>query len=1302
MKQFLLDRHFTHLFHISDIHILNGEERQTEFRVQFTKTFQTIKTHPKFNNTSVLIVVTGDLLDKGIKMSAIAIELLQLFIEGLTKLAPTIIIPGNHDDKKDVGTSTLDVLTAVFNENNQQRPNLYYLKYTGIYLFGDNLAFGHTSVIDKHLIKADDIQTTNRLKIGLFHGMIDSVSSDNTSNDTSFILKSCDFMTNDFNGYDKVLLGDIHKAHSVGDDQRLWYAGSLVQKSFAEDRRQHGGLLVWDVYSDCNTPPQYLHIPNDHQYIVLKIDKGHITGEYTTTTGSLHMRTLVPFQVHSLGKQSSIRFKCDSDTQHKDIDILKTQLGTKTIIVKDNRVWPTEIQQTNQQNVVKNTNATTRDPFSEYLDVHYPDDKEALTELHREYRKNTQSNQQTNTCYGKWNLDTLTLENIYNYKNRHTIPFKNLANEIISITGKNGTGKSKIIDGILLAIYGCTPKLVPHIITNGLQKGTTSITIQINSDNYLIRRTFTRKRRQHETTIHIYKNGIETSATDKYQNEQAIILLFGERDDLCDTHISLQGHHQAFIHKKPKEQKELLKRIFNLNMYETLEKSVKTEITTTKQDIKLANNDLEKYPLVSIDGIQTQLETLYNNTPILQQKKDKQIQLLRNNDKAEVLHTTITEKITSLDKQIQKQQQTRSQIPYSNDEIQTRLKTSKTLIETLDIKIKELQSNIDKCREDKHPIKNTLLDDIQQLQSNMDASSKKYKNDTSTLETILSQQIQTNKQLTTLDSEITTIKDRQNTLPKNKYSYHSIQEYKQELSKMSIKPLTKTQTDTLEQTHNDINHFLVEHPNLSGIDTQTILDNQYTTYQNTTLNQTLLTSEINSINREIETINQFLDIDPFTYNHSCLDCQKNRKHNLIPEKLIQLKKNKENLATLHTRYSTNKTYLESNKQIPLHYKLVSHYKNNLSKKSHLEDISNKYIHYINLKDEYSLFQKEQDTINILTNKLHDILETKKTLDCLVKKQSDKMNHLRENIQTLQLQLQTDKNRMETFIQTRDYITKNAKLDSEISIFTKKVKCCQHERQKQYNTIDQLYQMQRDLSKDSETECQINTLISEKRVHELTISNIHLVSSTQLEETLHHTTKQLEKHLHDIECLENEKKIQTNNQKLRRNLMDNIEIHQYDLDLQTKYLKITQDYPLYLNKKGIQRLEILINRYLWNMASFTIKILDEGGVITFLKVDHKQQIPIDYCSGFEKFAISIAIRIALAKIHPFNSMNSLFIDEGFGVFDSENLKRLPEMLEPLTNIFAQIFIITHIDDLQSVLQHKITITNDSKGFPTINY
>ena len=48
-KSFLLQNHFNYLFHISDIHIRNSEERQYEFKLQFTRTFNAIKTHPSFN-----------------------------------------------------------------------------------------------------------------------------------------------------------------------------------------------------------------------------------------------------------------------------------------------------------------------------------------------------------------------------------------------------------------------------------------------------------------------------------------------------------------------------------------------------------------------------------------------------------------------------------------------------------------------------------------------------------------------------------------------------------------------------------------------------------------------------------------------------------------------------------------------------------------------------------------------------------------------------------------------------------------------------------------------------------------------------------------------------------------------------------------------------------------------------------------------------------------------------------------------------------------------------------------------------
>ena len=66
------------------------------------------------------------------------------------------------------------------------------------------------------------------------------------------------------------------------------------------------------------------------------------------------------------------------------------------------------------------------------------------------------------------------------------------------------------------------------------------------------------------------------------------------------------------------------------------------------------------------------------------------------------------------------------------------------------------------------------------------------------------------------------------------------------------------------------------------------------------------------------------------------------------------------------------------------------------------------------------------------------------------------------------------------------------------------------------------------------------------------------------------------------------------------------------------------------------------------------------------------------------------------------MNCLFIDEGFGVFDQQNLKKLPDMLETLKPLFRQIFIITHIEQLQMTLHYKIIINRDKDtGYPVIS-
>ena len=68
------------------------------------------------------------------------------------------------------------------------------------------------------------------------------------------------------------------------------------------------------------------------------------------------------------------------------------------------------------------------------------------------------------------------------------------------------------------------------------------------------------------------------------------------------------------------------------------------------------------------------------------------------------------------------------------------------------------------------------------------------------------------------------------------------------------------------------------------------------------------------------------------------------------------------------------------------------------------------------------------------------------------------------------------------------------------------------------------------------------------------------------------------------------------------------------------------------------------------------------------------------------------------------MNLMIIDEGFGVFDTRHNKQLVKMLEPLESIFKQIFIITHLDELQSEIPYKIKIKHRYRiyGFLSFNY
>ena len=265
------------LYHLSDIHIPKSKNHQA-YRNHFNRLYESLNTQEKG-----LIVVTGDIIDQK-ELNTEVIFLTQEFFFNLTKIMPVVVIPGNHDAFLQTH-SRLDNLTGVLCRSGEQSlnqikeqlssqgwfligTNLYYLHATGIYYY-NNLCLAVTSVFDYQIIPIKSIIKRNStdLIIGLFHGSLYQAYGFGSYkvNDQSFTLSS-------FDGYDYVLLGDIHKHQFMGQGKRIGYAGSLLQNNFGESLNEHG-YLKWFLEDAKKT--KLIEIPSSVGYITVRIDQNN-------------------------------------------------------------------------------------------------------------------------------------------------------------------------------------------------------------------------------------------------------------------------------------------------------------------------------------------------------------------------------------------------------------------------------------------------------------------------------------------------------------------------------------------------------------------------------------------------------------------------------------------------------------------------------------------------------------------------------------------------------------------------------------------------------------------------------------------------------------------------------------------------------------------------------------------------------------------------------------------------------------------------------------------------------------------
>jgi len=203
------------------------------------------------------IVFTGDLVHSKNQMTPELIEFVAWVLTECSKISKTVLIIGNHDFLEN-NMSRLDALTPII--DSLQDENIVYLKNRGVYE-DQNIDWVVYSLMDHNI--PPDIEKNDRLKIGLFHGPVQGLTTD-----IGYKFET-GFESDKFDGCDLVLCGDIHKRQifNIPGGKKAYMVGSTIQQNFGETINKHG----YGIYDVINDKYEFVDLDNSKPFLSFKL-----------------------------------------------------------------------------------------------------------------------------------------------------------------------------------------------------------------------------------------------------------------------------------------------------------------------------------------------------------------------------------------------------------------------------------------------------------------------------------------------------------------------------------------------------------------------------------------------------------------------------------------------------------------------------------------------------------------------------------------------------------------------------------------------------------------------------------------------------------------------------------------------------------------------------------------------------------------------------------------------------------------------------------------------------------------------
>ncbi len=583
-----MDKKIKKIAHLADIHI-RKLHRFVEYRDVFSRLYKKLE-----ELKPDLIYIGGDVVHGKLDTSPEEIRLLADFFLNLSDISKTVIIPGNHDCNLN-NKSREDVLSPVVDLVQQINPNLIYWKESGVYELG-GCHFGLLSVFDitkdnkpnlKNLPKAKDIEGKN--KIALYHGSVGTFEVD------TGLKMSDDFVgVQDFNGYDMVLLGDIHKRQFLNDKETIAYCGSLIQQNFAE-APEHG-FLLWDVDK---RKSEFIQIENDYGYKTVIVEDGEIKSKmnFVPRFGNLkikHKNTTVEklglIELDLRKKYTEIK-----SISFEKMDAIENRLNESSTKISIEDIHDLKVQNGLIEKVAKLDNPTIDDKTIQRLfDI----------------------NEFTNSSIGMkndlprnvdWKLKYIEFDNMFSYGKKNKIDFTKL-DGVVGVVAPNHSGKSALIDIVAYTIFDTCSRTFRaiEVLNNKSKNFEVKLSLEVNGIDYIIHRTGILKERTKRATgevrrlcpvavkFYVEENGelIDLSGAARSNSQygsgtnEEIRKILGSFDDFILTSLSLQNNGQNFVDKKQAERKKILSQFMGIDLFDKLYDIARDDVSDEKAYLK--------------------------------------------------------------------------------------------------------------------------------------------------------------------------------------------------------------------------------------------------------------------------------------------------------------------------------------------------------------------------------------------------------------------------------------------------------------------------------------------------------------------------------------------------------------------------------------------------------------------------------------------------------------------------------------------------------------------------------------------